>query len=55
VPLEGNRHWLDINPKARFDKFIYTAFSKGIETCTRYDVKLLKEPEVIINIRKAIA
>ena len=55
VPLENNKHWLDINPKARLDKFIYTAFSKGFETCVYdYKVKLPNEPEVITNIKKAM-
>jgi len=54
VPLKNGIHWLDENEIARFDKFIYTAFSKGIEACTRYEIKLPKEPEVIENIRKAM-
>jgi len=54
---KDTKHWLDsINKKAKFDKFIYAAFSKGFEACIYgYKLKLPEEPKVITNIKKAIA
>ncbi|GHU51605.1 hypothetical protein FACS1894200_11940 [Spirochaetia bacterium] len=50
---KGGGNWWDENKKAKFDKFIYSALLHGFRVC-RQTPKLLTEPSVIVQIKKAI-
>lgn len=51
----GISEWWKDNTEARFDKFIYIAFSSGFQSRNlKYKINLPNEPSVITNIKKAI-